>query len=78
MSEVDASDRATLAAVFAARVNLAKISEEQAIEDARDEWRRTQTWVKSPSKKPGSFLWFCDTFEHDAGAVRRAIAAKVH
>lgn len=66
-------DRDTLAAVFASRVSLAKRTEDQAVADARAEWTRTQAWVKSPSAKEGSFLWFCVEFELDAGAVRRAI-----
>lgn len=66
-------DRETLAAVFASRVALAKRTPEQAQADALLEHQRTEAWVKSPSTKEASFLWFCDEFDLDAGAVRKAI-----
>lgn len=69
-------DRDTLAAIFASRVSLAKRTEEDAVADARREWQKTQAWVKSPATKQGSFLWCCDEFDLDAGAVRRAIAER--
>lgn len=67
-------DREVLAAVFAARVALVKKSEDQAAEDARLEHRRTIAWIASNSQKEKSFIWFCDEFDLDASAVRRAIA----
>lgn len=76
MSNENVVDRETLAAIFASRVGLAKKTEEEAAENARLEHYKTALWVKSSSKKEGSFLWFCDEFELDAGAVRRAIAEK--
>lgn len=76
MTENTAVDRETLAAIFASRVSLAKKTEEAAVADARLEWQRTAAWVKSPGKKEGSFLWFCDEFDLDAGAVRKAIAER--
>jgi hypothetical protein len=69
-------DKQVLAATFAARVSLAKLSEEEAVADCRLEWQRTQKWVLSTSMRPGSFLWLCDEFDLDAGAVRRAIKEK--
>lgn len=66
-------DRDTLAAIFASRVSLAKRTEEEAVEDARKEYLRTVKWVWSPATKEGSFLWFADEFDLDAGAVRKAI-----
>lgn len=66
-------DRETLASIFASRVSLAKRTEDEAAADAREEHRKTVKWVASPSKKEGSFLWFTDEFDLDAGAVRRAI-----
>ena len=75
MSQQDENpvDREVLAAVFASRVALAKKTEEQAVEDARREHRATLAWIASSSQKERSFLWYCDEFELDAGAVRRAI-----
>ena len=75
MSQQDENpvDREVLAAVFASRVALAKKTEAQAVEDARLDYLRTQAWIASSSQKEKSFLWFCDEFELDAGAVRRAI-----
>lgn len=67
------TDREVLAAVFASRVTLAKKTEEQAAEDAIKEWKATQAWVTSRSTAEQSFLWYCDEFELDASAVRRAI-----
>lgn len=66
-------DREVLAAIFASRVSLAKRTEEQVVNDARLEWRKAQAWIASPATREGSFIWFCDEFEHDPGAVRRAI-----
>lgn len=67
------ADRETLAAIFASRVSLAKRTEDQAAEDARREHRKTVAWVASGSKKEGSFIWMCDEFDMDVGAVRKAI-----
>lgn len=69
-------DRETLAAIFAARVSLLKKTPDEAAEDARSEHARAVIWMKSKSMKDGAFLWFCDEFELDPGAVRRAIAEK--
>lgn len=69
-------DRETLAAIFASRVGLAKRTEDEAAEDARVEHRKTVKWIASPSKAEKSFLWFCDEFDLDPGAVRKAIAER--
>jgi hypothetical protein len=69
-------DKQVLAATFAARVRLAKLSEDEATAEAQLEWYRTQKWIVSTSMRPGSFLWFCDEFDLDASAVRRAIKEK--
>lgn len=69
-------DRETLAAIFAARVSLAKRTEDEAAADARVEHQKTLAWIASPSQKEKSFLWFCDSFDLDAGAVRRAVAER--
>jgi len=66
-------DREVLAAAFASRVRLAKRSREEAIADAIRELEVTVAWIKSPAKKEGSFLWYCDEFELDAASVRKAI-----
>ena len=66
-------DTRVLAATFAARVQLAKLPVHEAIQQAETEWQKTQAWVRSESRKEGSFLWYCDEFELDPGAVRRAI-----
>lgn len=73
---VNEVDRETLAAIFASRVSLAKRTEDEAAQDARIEHQKTIAWIASPSKKEKSFLWFCDEFDLDAGAVRKAIAEK--
>lgn len=69
-------DREVLAAVFAARVSLAKKTEEEAVEQARREHAAAVAWVASNSQKEKSFVWFCDEFDLDTGAVRRAIKEK--
>ena len=66
-------DHGILAATFAARVQLAKESEDECVGKARLEWQRTQKWVASESHREGSFLWFCEEFDLDPSAVRRAI-----
>lgn len=70
MAEID---REVLAAVFASRVSLAKKTEEQAVDEARQEHKRVTAWVGSNSQKERSFLWFCEEFELPPDAVRRAI-----
>jgi len=65
-----------LRGIFAARVKLAKKTREEAAADAIAEWDVTQKWVKSESEKEGSFIWFCDEFDLDISAVRRAIREK--
>ena len=69
-------DTEILAATFASRVRLAKLTAHEAIAQAEQEWQKTQAWVASASQKEGSFLWFCDEFDLDASAVRRAIKEK--
>ena len=69
-------DKEVLAAVFASRVSLAKKTEDQAAAEARLEHQRTIAWVVSNSQKEQSFIWFCDEFDLDASAVRRAIEEK--
>ena len=66
-------NRDVQAAVFAARVQLAKETETQAIDKARAEWSAAVKWVASDSMKPGAFLWYCEEFDLDPSAVRRAI-----
>ena len=72
----DLQDREVLAAVFAARVQLAKKSLERVLEEAAEEHTRALAWVQSNSKKEKSFLWYCDEFELEPDAVRRAIREK--
>jgi hypothetical protein len=67
-------DREVLAAIFASRVSLAKKTPEQAAADAKLEHAKVTAWIGSPSQKPKSFLWFCDSFELEPSAVRRAVA----
>ena len=67
------TDVSVLRAVFASRVQLAKLPMHEAIQQAQAEWHRTQLWWRSNSTKEGSFVWFCDSFDLDVSAVRRAI-----
>jgi hypothetical protein len=69
-------DKEVLAAVFAARVQLAKKTEVEVVSEARREYATCVVWVNSNSQKEKSFLWFCDEFDLDPGAVRRAIQEK--
>ncbi len=66
-------DRDTLAAIFASRVSLAKRTSAEAASEAITEHAKAVEWVKSNSKKEGSFLWFCDEFDLEPSAVRREI-----
>ena len=70
------ADHDILAATFAARVQLAKETEEECVGKARAEWERAQQWVRSSSQRDGSFLWYCEEFDLDPSAVRRAIREK--
>lgn len=73
MSEIGDVDRAVLAGIFASRVSTAKMSEEEAVEQAQVEHKKTIAWVKSDSRALRSFRWFCELFDMDYTAVRRAI-----
>ena len=66
-------DLDVLRAIFASRVFLAKRTEEEAVQMARDEYRDNLMWVASNSQKEKSFCWFCDEFDLEPDAVRRAI-----
>lgn len=70
-------DLAVLQSLFESRVNLSKMTEMEAVTQARDEWVRAQTWVLSESKAQYSFLWHCDQFDLDPSAVRRAIRERL-
>lgn len=71
-----AHNREVLGAIFASRVQLAKKTEDQAAQEARLEHQRTLAWVESNSQKEKSFLWYCDEFDLEPDAVRRAIKEK--
>ena len=70
------SERECLAALFTSYVETAKLTEEEAVEEARAKHRAVVEWIASSSEKPRSFLWFCDVFDFDAGSVRRALQEK--
>jgi hypothetical protein len=72
------TDIDVLRAVFASRVSLAKRTEDEAAAAARVEHGKALKWVESnaPATKEGTFNWFCDYFDLDASAVRRAIREK--
>jgi hypothetical protein len=72
---VDA-DKDTLAIIFRSRVMLAKKTEDEAAEEAREEHRRTIKWIASSAVRKGSFLWLCDEFDLEPSAVRRGIQEK--
>ena len=67
-------DREVLASVFAARCAIARKPREAAMKEAGEEWDRTVRWIDSKARGQGSFLDWCDEFDLDAGAVRKAIA----
>ena len=67
------TDREVLAAVFKARIELAKSSESEIIEAALVEYQNALAWISSDARGAGSFLWFCAEFDFDPEAVRRAV-----
>ena len=73
MNPVGEVERAVLSGIFASRVSLAKLSAEEAVEQAKVEHKKTLAWVASDSVKVRSFKWFCDLFDLEHTAVRRAI-----
>lgn len=76
LNNLPEADRAVLAGIFASRVSMAKMTEDEAAAQARAEHKKTLTWIKSESVAMRSFRWFCDLFDMDHTAVRRAIAEK--
>lgn len=73
---MESQDRDVMTAIFAARVSLAKKTEDEAAAEARVEHQRCLAWIASNSQKEKSFLWFCDSYDLDPSAVRRAIQEK--
>lgn len=71
------ADMDVLRAVFASRVATAKLTVAEAIQQAEGEWQQNIKWVASKSEAKGSFLWYCDVFDLEPSAVRRAIKEKV-
>lgn len=66
-------DAAVLRAVFQSRIRLVKMTREEAVASAGGEWDGAQKWLKSESRKEGSFYWMCDYFDLEPTAVKRAI-----
>lgn len=71
-----ATSKESFAERFAQRVVLAKMTEQEAIDQTRNEWVQVQKWVASDSERPGTFRWMCDLFDLEADAVRKAIKEK--
>ena len=69
------TDREVLAAVFKARIELAKSSTSEVIETALAEHQSALAWISSDARGVGSFLWFCVEFDFDPEAVRRAVTS---
>lgn len=67
------ADRDVLSAIFAARLSLARKTEEEAIEEARALRRRAIMWLNSNNQREHSFLWFCDVLGVEAGPIRKTI-----
>ena len=66
-----------LAEEFAWRVLLLKLAEPDDRHRFIDkEYTKLRRWMSSSSEEVGSFIWFCDFFDHDPDAVRRAIKEK--
>lgn len=70
---VPTADREVLSAIFAARLSLIQKTEDEAAEEARVLRRRAIMWFSNNSQVVGSFMWFCDKLDLEAGAVRRAV-----
>jgi hypothetical protein len=73
MNAVGEVERAVFSGIFASRVSLAKLTVDEAVEQAKTEHKKTLAWVASDSTKVRSFRWFCDLFDLEYTAVRRAI-----
>ena len=71
--DINSMDREIQAAVFASRVALCKKTEAEVVADALAEWKKALAWLAAKKTQEGSFLWFCDTFDLEASAVRRAV-----
>lgn len=76
MTELTAVDREVLSAVFASRITLARKSKEDALAEAVQEHARAGSWIKSNTRKEGSFLWFCEQFGIEPSAVRMTLEKK--
>jgi hypothetical protein len=66
-------ERGMLAHTFAERMLLGKQTRAYAQEHAGLEWDAVDKWLQSESRRVGSFFWYCDEFDMDPGAVRRAV-----
>lgn len=61
---------------FAERALLAKMTLRQALAQTRQEWHLIQEWVASDSNAKASFNWYCEFFDMEPSAVRRAIETR--
>lgn len=68
------ADLEVLSAVFLARLDLRKLSAEQAAGEAHEEWHNNIAWFESRSTARGSFLWYCQQLGLEPAAVRQSIA----
>lgn len=66
-------NRDVLSATFLSRIQLAKMSEVNAMAEAGVEWRQNRAWLKSKSTAKGSFLWYCTELDLEPSAVLREL-----
>lgn len=67
------ADRAILSSVFLARVELAKLSESEAVADAAEDHSDNLLWFGSNVKGKGTFVWFCEQLGLEPTAVRKEL-----
>jgi len=68
------TDRTILSSGMLARAKRARLSWEEAKNEAGEEWCSNHRWLASKAEGRGSFLWFCEQLDLEPDAVREAIA----
>ena len=73
MNTPETLDGAVLAAIMKSRVETAKKTVEEVIDEAIEEHEACLRWFDSDATTKGSLRWFCEILDLEPDAVRRAV-----
>jgi len=73
MNTPETIDGAVLAAIMTSRVETAKRTVEEVIDEAIQDHEECLRWFASDATTKGSLRWFCEILDLEPDAVRRAV-----